>query len=446
MNHTTSAPGARPVGPPSRLFLGPGRCRIPRSLVRAHANLLATLLAVATLTGCRAEEAKDRPGAESQRPIVILVSFDGFRWDYPDRGVSPNLEALKRRGVRAEGLIPSFPTKTFPNHYTLVTGLTPGHHGIVANNMYDPDLERSFSLADRDEVRSPEWWGGVPLWVTAERSGCPTAPFFWPGSEAPIEGVSPTHWRPWEAGVTHVERVRWVLDRLDLPPPERPCFLTLYFDDTDIVGHNYGPDSKEILDAILRVDADLGLLLDGLEERGLADSVNIIVVSDHGMSATSPERVIFVDDYVDLETANPVDWNPVLALWPDSADVTAVYEALREAHPNLAVFLRDSIPERFQYGTGPRIAPILGVADAGWMISTRPYFESASAVAGNHGYDPEARDMWGIFVAAGPAFVEGLETPAIRNVDIYPLLMDILGLPASPSDGDLQEVAGILAR
>lgn len=445
MNHTTSAPRARPRGSLFRLFFAPGRCQILRPAVRPHGKLLAIFLAVSALTGCRAEEPEGRLEARTQRPIVVLVSFDGFRWDYPDRGVSPNLEALQRRGVRAEGLIPSFPTKTFPNHYTLVTGLTPGHHGIVANNIYDPVLERSFSLADRDEVQSPEWWGGVPVWVTAERSGCPTAPFFWPGSEAPIEGVSPTHWRPWEAAVTHVERVRWVLDRLDLPPGERPCFLTLYFDDTDIVGHNSGPDSEEILDAILRVDADLGLLMDGLEARGLADSVNVIVVSDHGMSATSPERMIFVDDYVDLETANPVDWNPVLALWPDPADVEAVYAALREAHPHLAVFLRDSIPERFQYGPGPRIPPILGVADAGWTISTRPYFESASAIAGNHGYDPEARDMWGVFVAAGPAFVEGLRTPAIRNVDIYPLLMDILGLPASPNDGDLGEVEDILA-
>jgi len=432
MNHTTSAPRARPAR---------------RTFGRAT-RLLSGLLVGPLLLACAPESTTPGRDAGGPRPVVIMISFDGFRWDYPDRGVSPNLAALERRGVRADRLIPSFPTKTFPNHYTLVTGLVPDHHGIVANTMYDPELDRTFSLGDRVEVVSPDWWGGVPIWVTAERHGVKTAPLFWPGAAGPIEGVSPSHAMAWNDSLTHVQRVRWVLDRLDLPPDERPSFLTLYFDETDIVGHRFGPDSEEILDTILQLDADLGLLMAGLEERGLADSVNIVVVSDHGMSPTSRDRIIFIDDYVDLDAAHAVDWNPVLALWPDSDAVIPIYEALREAHPHLEVFLRDSIPERLHYGTNPRTPPILGIADAGWTITTHDHFESHGEVygRGNHGYDPAAADMQGVFIAAGPAFRKGLRVPAFPNVDVYPLLMKVLNLPPAPNDGDLEAVEVLRAR
>lgn len=447
MNDTTSAPGARPsdlrAQPPARS----ASPRLARAF-RPGRSLVAALVIGLLQAACGHADPASQSTPGTSRPIVVMISFDGFRWDYADRGVSPNLKALERRGVRADGLIPSFPTKTFPNHYTLVTGLTPGHHGIVANNIHDPLLERRFSLSDRGEVQSAEWWGGVPVWVTAERSGVPTAPLFWPGSEAPIDGVSPSHWLPWDASMTHVERVNWVLEKLDLPGDAQPRFLTLYFDETDIIGHQAGPDSEEILDAILGLDAALGLLMDGLEQRGLTDRVNVIVVSDHGMSPTSRDRVIFVDDYVDLDVANPVDSNPVLALWPAPEDVIPVYQALRDAHPRLSVFLRDSIPERFAYGASPRVPPILGIADEGWAISSRPFFESTPGAPGrgNHGYDPEVTDMWGVFIAAGPAFRRGLRVPAFRNVDVYPLLMEVLGLPTSPHDGDLAEVEKLLVR
>lgn len=379
-------------------------------------------------------------------PILVLVSFDGFRWDYPDRGVSPNLKALAARGVRADGLVPSFPTKTFPNHYTMVTGLVPDRHGIVANTMWDPEFDGHFSMADRDAVQDGRWWGGEPVWVTAERHGIRTAPLFWPGNEAEINGISPSYWLPFDRHMSNGDRVRWVLDLLDRAGPERPTFLTLYFDDTDIVGHNIGPDSEAMDAAIAAVDSALGLLLRGLGDRGLLERTNLVVVSDHGMIPTSQERVMFLDDYVDLGIARPIDWSPVMALWPEPEDAEAVYRALRDAHPHVSVYWKDSIPDRFDYGSHPRIPPIIGIADDGWTIATHPYFERAREAidGGNHGFDHESRNMQGIFVAAGPAFREGLRVPAFRNVNVYPLLMEILGLPALPGDGDLSDVEGIL--
>jgi len=406
-----------------------------------------SLLATA-LTACTNDTTDTGGDPATGGQIVILVSFDGFRWDYPDRGVSPNLAALAARGVRADGLIPSFPTKTFPNHYTLVTGLVPDHHGIVANTMWDLDLEARFSMSDRDEVQDGRWWGGEPVWVTAERHGLSTAPLFWPGSEAEIQGVPASHWLPFDGSMSNAARVQWILNLLDRPEGQRPSFLTLYCDDTDISGHNNGPDSEEILGAIATVDSALGLLMDGLDDRGLLEQTDIVVVSDHGMIPTSQDRVVFVDDYVDLEIARVVDWNPVLAVWPDEEDQAHVYESLRQAHPHVSVYLKDSIPDRFEYGSHSRVPPIIGIADDGWTITTHSYFDAGPerADGGNHGFDHQADNMQGVFIAAGPSFRRGAQVPAFRNVDVYPLLMKVLDLPAAPGDGDLSRAEGILSE
>lgn len=432
MNHTTSSPNALTA----------------RRIGTWRRGFLALLLLVSLAAGCASGTTNVVSGPAPVEPILILVSFDGFRWDYPDRGVSPNLAALEARGVRAEGLIPAFPTKTFPNHYTMVTGLLPDHHGIVANTMWDPSFDGRFSMANRAAVQDGRWWGGEPVWVTAERNGRRTAPLFWPGSEAEIEGFSASHWLPFDGGMPNADRVEWILDLLDRPADQRPSFLTLYCDETDIVGHNSGPDSDEMLHAIAVVDSALGLLIDGLDRRGLLAHTNIVVVSDHGMSPTSQERVVFVDDYVELETARIIDWNPVVALWPDEEDLVDVYGSLRGSHPNVSVYWKDSIPAHFQYGSHPRIPPIIGIADDGWTISTHSFFDRAPEAAdgGNHGFDHHAPDMQGIFVAAGPSFREGIRVPAFRNVNVYLLVMEALGLPAAEGDGDLSEVDGILAE
>jgi predicted AlkP superfamily pyrophosphatase or phosphodiesterase len=384
------------------------------------------------------------------RPTVILVSFDGWRWDYHTRVPVPHLQRLIARGVRAEGLIPAFPSKTFPNHYTVVTGLYPEHHGIVANNIWDDASRRTFALDRRKEVSDAMWWGGEPIWVAAERAGQRTAPLFWPGSEAPIGGGRPANWAPYDEGVPASQRIRQVLELLDRPVAERPTFMTLYFEDTDTAGHDDGPDSQALRDAAIRVDAYLGQLMAGLERRGLLDRVNIVVVSDHGMAATSTRRVVLLDDYIALDDVTIVDINPTLGIFPDEGKADGVYRALRNAHPRLKVYRREETPAHWHYRDHPRIPPIVGVVDEGWQIMRRSSFESIMArtvrpAGGQHGYDPRVRSMRGLFVAAGPAFKQGITVPAFENVHIYNALARILGVVPAKNDGN-PEVARRLLR
>ncbi len=381
-------------------------------------------------------------------PTVILISFDGWRWDYHRRVPLPNLERLIARGVRAEYLVPSFPTKTFPNHYTLVTGLHPGRHGIVANNVWDEATGRSLSLSNRQEVQDAMWWGGEPIWVTALRAGQRAGAMFWPGSEAPIGGIRPTHWMPFDATMPGSARVARVLEWLDLPAAERPTFLTLYFEETDTAGHG-GPDRPAVDEALRKSDAWLGELLDGLDRRQLTHRVNLVVVSDHGMSSTSLDRVVVLDDHISLDDVRVVDLNPTLGLYPKPGREDAVYRALRKAHPRLRVYRRHQTPKHWHYREHPRIPPIVGVVDEGWQILTRATVQrlkqrGVGQVSGQHGYDPRARSMRTLFVAAGPAFREGVVVKPFESVSVYNVLARVLGLRPAPNDGDARVVKRVL--
>jgi predicted AlkP superfamily pyrophosphatase or phosphodiesterase len=426
------------------------RPRPVRNRIRPVA-VLPALAAIAALACVGRSDPSRAPGdratATDAAPAVLLVSIDGFRADYIERGLTPNLLRIGAEGVRADGLEPSFPTKTFPNHYSIVTGLVPDHHGIVANNIWDPDLEADFCLSDREAVGDGRWWGGEPVWVAAERAGLPTAPLFWPGSEAEIAGVRPTHWLPYDGAMEASARIEWLLDRLDRPPPDGVAFATLYFDDVDAAGHRHGPDAAATDSAIAAVDAAIGLLLGRLADRGLSNHVNLIVVSDHGMSPTSRDRVILVDDYLDPAGTRISDWNPLLAIWPAAGDEDRVYEALRGAHPHLQAWRKHEVPARFCFGTNRRVAPVLALADPGWTITTRSRYEAdpGSYDGGNHGYDNAAEDMLGLFVARGPGLRPGLRVPVLRNIDVYPLLMALLRLPPRETDAD-PRAAGLLSR
>ncbi len=346
-----------------------------------------------------------------------------------------------RRGVRAENLIPSFPTKTFPNHYTIVTGLYPGHHGMVANTVRDPATGRTFVRTNVAEVRDPMWWGGEPIWVTAQRNGRTAAAMFWPGSEAPIGGILPRYWKPYDAGFPPEQRVDQVLQWLDLPPGDRPALINLYFSDVDSAGHDYGPDSREVQDAIERVDGYLGRLFRGLEQRGIATDVNVIVLSDHGMAAVDRTRVVVLDDYVAAGDVDVVDINPTLGIVAAAGKDEAVYASLVRAHPRLRVFRPKTTPEEWHFRDHPRIPPIVGVADEGWQVLRRATMNqilsgTIPGERGNHGYDPALMSMRGLFVAAGPAFKSAATVPAFQNIHIYNLLADVLGVPPALNDGN----------
>ncbi len=424
--------------------------RMMTSLRRHKRPCLTALLTVLLLLpGCGGtdlvRQEADTPAPDQETGTVLLISLDGFRWDYLDKYDAPHLEELAEEGVRAEHLIPAFPTKTFPNHYTLVTGLYPEHHGIVANNMYDPVFDASFSLGDRNAVADARWWEGEPLWVTAEKQGQKAATYFWPGSEAAIEGVRPSYWKPYDGRVPGPDRVAEVLEWLDLPPAERPTFLTLYFSTVDSRGHDSGPDSEAVEDAVEEVDGYLGMLIEGLEERELLDEINLIVTADHGMIATSSERVVILDDYIDLEEVQVVDWSPVLMLRPDEGKEEAVYQQLKQA-PHLSVYRKAEIPERLHFQAHRRIPAVIGIADEGWSIATRERYEQNPARfnGGTHGYDNQLVSMGAVFVARGPAFKEGLVVGPFENIHLYNLMAAILGLDPAPNDGSLEAVRHLL--
>ena len=379
--------------------------------------------------------------AAPPRAPLIVVSLDAFRWDYLERGITPNLTRLAESGVRLRTLVPAFPSRSFPNHWTLVTGLEPEHHGMVDNNFLDLVMGDAFHSGDAVAARDARWWGGEPLWATAEREGVRAATMFWPGSEAPVGGRLATYWRRYDARVTADARVDQVLAWLDLPAGRRPSLIALYLSDADAAGHPYGPDASQTADAIRRLDAAIGRLVVGLRVRGLEGRANLVVVSDHGMAAINTGRVVVLDDYIDPGVVDPVTLGALIAIYPLPGFEDSTARALARL-PHTAVYPRAATPERWHYRANPRIAAFVGVADEGWQVVERPALElhPRSYIGGSHGYDPDVPSMAGILIAAGPAFRQGIVLGAMRNIHVYDLLCRAAGLRPAPNDGSPDSV------
>ncbi|MBS7456521.1 ectonucleotide pyrophosphatase/phosphodiesterase [Coralloluteibacterium stylophorae] len=397
---------------------------------RSASPALPALLILILL--CLSSACASLPEASPRPARLILVSLDGTAARYLGAGHTPVLDALAADGARARWMNPSYPSLTFPNHYTLVTGLRPDHHGIVNNTMRDPALGR-FTIHDPEAVGNAHWWDGTPLWVGAQRAGLRTAAMFWPGTEAAIDGVRPDTWTPFDPELTPEARVERVLGWLDRPPASRPDFITLYFEHVDTAGHYSGPDSQARIAATERLDAAIGLLVDGLRERGLYEDTNIVVVSDHGMAATSLRRLVFLDDLVDLDDWTVVTQGTVVGLAPRSADA-----AFPKQDPHLTCWRKQELPARWHYGTHPRVPPVLCQAALGWKALARADLlrMGGRTSAGEHGFDPAEPSMGAIFIAHGPAFARGVVLEPFDNVDVYPLLAALLGVEPAPNDGD----------
>lgn len=377
---------------------------------------------------------------------LVLVSLDGFRWDYMGRTETPSLDRVAA-GVRAESLQPPFPSYTFPSHYTLVTGLHPEHHGIVSNVFYDPVRREQFKLGAPEDMRDGSWWGGEPLWNTAERQGMPAATLFWPGSEADIGGMRPSEWTTYDSGMRHEERVDRVLEWLGQPPATRPGFVTLYFSSVDSAGHGHGPDAPEVDEAIRGVDRAVGRLLDGLAERELTELVDVVIVSDHGMAPKDPEQIVFLDEAdVDLSQTHIVEYSPLLqARIADPARAEEVRAAL-DALPHTTCHLQDSTPEDWAYREHRAIGDVVCLADNGWQLTQRSYHSSNPDrfTGGTHGWDPDWKAMHGIFLADGPRFRDGQRIDTLQAVDVYGVLCAAMGLEPAPNDGDASVVDAIV--
>ncbi|MFC4728259.1 ectonucleotide pyrophosphatase/phosphodiesterase [Coralloluteibacterium thermophilus] len=397
-------------------------------------RLACGLAALFLLSACATLRGDDTPAP------LILISLDGVHPDYLGRGDTPALDALAADGVLARWMTPSYPTLTFPNHYTLVTGLRPDHHGIVNNTIRDPELGR-FTLSNREAVGDGRWWGGEPLWVTAQKAGLSAATMFWPGSEAEIAGMRPDRWTPFDGKLPPEARVDRLLGWMDLPAAARPHFITLYFEHVDSAGHYHGPESPERVAALAQIDAALQRLFDGLRARGLFDRVNIIVVSDHGMAETTPQRLVFLDDLMDLDDWEVVTAGQVVGLSPTREDA-----ALPRENPHLQCWRKEDLPAEWHYGTHPRIPEVICQAAIGWKALRRADLLrfGGRVNGGEHGFAPEEPAMRALFLAHGPDFARGRVIDPIDNVDVYPVLAELLGLTPLPNDGDATRLRAAL--
>jgi predicted AlkP superfamily pyrophosphatase or phosphodiesterase len=344
-------------------------------------------------------------------------------------------------------MISCFPTLTFPNHYSIATGLRPEHHGIVNNRFFDPALQASFAYKSHECGVDGRWWGGEPIWITAVKQGRRSGCLFWPGSEAEIAGARPTYYRTFDDSLTSAQRVDGLLGWLKLPADQRPSFCTLYLDAVDHAGHDFGPDAPETAAAVREVDAALDRLCVGLEARGLRAAANLVIVSDHGMTAVAPARTVFLEELIDLATVQVDFLGTQAGLRPVKGTPEDLAARLRRVLPApLHVYLRSEVPERFHYRDSARIPPVLVFADEGWEITVRSVYERRKSVErGDHGFDNLLPSMGATFIANGPAFRRGVVLPPFENVEVYNLLCAVLGLRPAPNDGDDRLVRAALA-
>jgi predicted AlkP superfamily pyrophosphatase or phosphodiesterase len=339
-------------------------------------------------------------------------------------------------------MTPSFPSLTFPNHYTLVTGLRPDRHGVVGNAMEDPNIEGPFKSSDARSAGDARWWNGTaPLWVSAERQGVPSAVMLWPGSQADIRGVRPSRWLSYDKAMTSARRVDGVLSWID-DRDLKPGLAALYLDVVDIEGHHHGPDSPQLRAATVEVDAAIGRLVEGLKTRGLWERTNLVIVSDHGMADQPLENIVVLDDLVDPAKLRLIGPGALVGVRPVPGAEAVVTAALTRPHPHMTCWEKARIPARFHYGRNRRVPPIVCLAQRGWYINVAA--AKARTDVATHGYDPADPTMRAVFVAHGPAFRRGVVLPTFDNVDVYPLMTRLLGVQGEPGDGRLEPVKAAL--
>ncbi len=416
------------------------------------------MVAVLGLGGCASVQSQSSASVTQvktgkEAPIVLLIGIDGLRWDAIDRNPAPTLRAWARHGVRAQGLIPVMPSVTFVNFYSIATGLYANHTGVVSNATYSRKLGR---IMERQTHGESVWWGGEPIWVTAEKQGVTTAAMFWLGSEAKIAGKRPTYWYPYQHNKPKTERVQQILDWLAMPEAKRPHLLTLYFSDVDSAEHRFGPETPQEAAAILDVDRNLAALKAGIARLGLQDRVNIIVVSDHGMTKVKSNPMIWLDDYINLDevmvpkfaSINGPSGGPFVHIFvKDKANIDHIYQQLALASPKLRVYRREHLPKRWHLNNPDRTGDIFAVAEPGYLIFAHGLKSKYEGLPkGMHGYDRHGHDMYGSFIADGPAFRDGVKAEPFDNVNVYGLIARILHIKPAANDGNLPAVEYILEK
>jgi predicted AlkP superfamily pyrophosphatase or phosphodiesterase len=375
---------------------------------------------------------RNAPGTEDS-PYLVLISIDGFSWDYLSIYPTPALDRIAEAGIRAESMRPVFPSLTFPNHYSIATGLYPSEHGIVHNHFPDEARDNWYHLWDRASVEDGGWYGGEPIWVTAEKNGLVSAAYYFVGTEAAIQGVPPSHWHSFDASVPGDDRVAKVIDWLQWPEDRRPHVITLYFEHVDTAGHDFGRGSKQLAEAVAEVDAHIGRLLDAIDELNFSDEVSLLVVSDHGQASyVNPEASFVLRDHIDpagLEIVAGGAYAWIYQEQPDRERAVAVRDAINANWLHGRAVLRDDAPAEWRVSDSPRYPEIFVVPEPGHaVVADRESVDRLKK--GDHGWDPSSKAMHGIFLATGPDLPQGVTIGEVSAVEIYPLMLDLLQIDA----------------
>ncbi|KAH8732925.1 alkaline-phosphatase-like protein [Phaeosphaeriaceae sp. PMI808] len=432
------------------------------SIVIIFVVLLALTYRLSTPKDIKDAAAMVSNGTSLFAPTTILISLDGFRADFLYRNITPTLNQFIQEGISPKYMLPSFPSVTFPNHYTMATGMYTEAHGIVGNTFWDPKLEKEFYYTDPDRSQQPFWWGGEPVWVTAERQDVRAAVHMWPGSEAHIKNQGIAYVDKYNGSEVLPQKTHRILDLLDLPGSKdvgakadapRPQLIAAYVPNVDSDGHNYGPNSTQVQQSIANADAMIGGILKGLHERNLTNIVNVVVVSDHGMATTDVSRMIQLEDLIDPAELSHIDGWPLYGLRPKNPlDLHRLYNQIKERtedNPNVEVYLRDeNMPERYHFSKNERIAPLWIIPRAGWAIVHKDEFDVEEGKKkgevyhprGLHGYDHEHPLMRAIFVARGPAFphAPGSRMDPFQNIELYNIICDSISIKPAPNNGTLR--------
>lgn len=399
--------------------------------------LLLVLAGTLLLSGCQ---------AAPQETYTVVISLDGFRWDYPDYYEMPFMDSLAAAGVKAR-MEASFPSSTFPNHYTIATGLVPDHHGLVNNSFWNPETQHGYALSDKESRFDPRYYLGEPIWATAQRQGVPCAAIYWVGSDIAIGGVYPTYYRNWDEQPhwDFEQRVDEIVRLLSLPEEERPRLVMGYFDEPDHHGHVYGPISPETKAMAEEMDALMHSLYLRMKALPYGDRINFIVTGDHGMAEISKDRFIGWYSVLDEAWIDRIVGSIPTSIWVKEGCLDKVLEALADVE-HISVWKHGEVPEYLQYGTSDRLGDVIVSPDLGWQFNFAP-----SKNHGTHGFDPREPDVMVAFRAVGPDFKQGYEAPftegeqsAFHNIDIYPMLCKLLGVEPAPVDGKLERIQNIL--
>lgn len=413
-------------------------------------RVLFSLCFIAFLGACTTSQ----PNAQlNTPPTLLIISIDGARYDYLDKFDLPNLQSVANEGLRADFLKPVFPSKTFPNHYSLVTGLRPENHGLVNNSMYDSEYGIVFSMGKREEVENPRWWGGEPIWVTAEKQGVKAATYFFPGSETEIQGHRPSYWFSFDDSHPNRQRIETVISWLAKPQAERPQLITLYFSDVDTAGHLYGPDAPQVKETFEALDKELGYLFDQIKAQKLDQNLHLMIASDHGMQAVDLKNHFPTDSLIDESQVEQVVFSrETISIHPKPGYTKALYEHLTQVVPEEVgtVLLKSDMPKRFEYQNHRRIPEIMLLANPGYIWSNARSLARAekegglNKTVGTHGYDNEHPNMFGMFIAQGPSFKAQSRIAGIEMVDLYQVMTHILKIEPAAHQGNPKVMPQIL--